>query len=165
MRVCISRGRGRREAGLRWSPNTSPNQRQIDVERNSDTSSIFQIYNEPSNMYKERYKQGSQCQKSIILRQILKRRHIIPTAKSRLIRFLRHEPVLPCSAVAPLRGRLRPPGPVEPALACLEGRHLRLGVGLQELLVRGGIRRGVGDCRGTGAGRRIWVVCGRTAGF
>lgn len=84
-----------------------------------------------------------------MLRQIPKIRHRIPTPKSRRIRLRRHIPILPRGPITPLRRRLRPPRPIEPPLRCLERRHLRLRVRLQELLVALRVRGG--GCVGVGA--------------
>lgn len=124
----------------------------------SKTFVIFPWY----PMYSKPYTHTS----SIILLEPRKIRNRVPTLESRRICLLRHKPILPRRAIAPLRRRLSTPRPVEPALGSLERRHLRLGVSLQELLVAVRIVGEVGVGVGTATGWTVvsgWTI--RSCGF
>lgn len=112
----------------------------------SNMQMALESYARKSNLYpwylcnqkkKRKMQNANKCREifSETFRCVGKVRHRIAALERWTICLARHISILPCCPITPLRGGLRPPGPVEPSHRRFEGRHLCLGIRLQELLV------------------------------
>ncbi len=92
---------------------------------------------------------------SIRFRQAIEIRHRTRTIEIPIPRLFWQNPRIHTRLPAPLHRALRDPGPVEPAPAELETRHLRLGIRQQPLLVDVAVGAGIGVCAVAGAGAGV----------